>query len=387
MNPGGPGGSGLQTVQGPDGDVIMEHAGGNYDLVSWDPRGVGQTVPRTACFETKAEEDAFWNGSILKAFRLEVRGNFTSQTDLDAFYSKLNESDTLAQRIGEQCVTHSPNTFQYIGTAATVRDMVAMHDVLEGSEKINFWGMSYGTVVGAYFVNMFPDRVGRVILDGVVDPVYWANRPAHEWLGNVFESTEAAFDGFAKECAMRALLIVLSRSKTLPHPAFFEHNQAKRWLQLPDSIDPIDNKLRPRQEPTSDETNLAYAYDYEGIACGDAQDPGDATTKDVFDIVVNVTHRISPTFGPAGVERLSNEADPVTPYLNAKSVADAFGGSAVLIEQAGYGHVSRRMPSNCTISAVQKYLIHNELPNRTISASTKLFVEPLNATSISNTLQ
>ncbi|CAE6466765.1 unnamed protein product [Rhizoctonia solani] len=482
MNPGGPGGSGLQTVQGPDGDVIMEHAGGNYDLVSWDPRGVGQTVPRTACFETKAEEDAFWNGSILKAFRLEVRGNFTSQTDLDAFYSKLNESDTLAQRIGEQCVTHSPNTFQYIGTAATVRDMVAMHDVLEGSEKINFWGMSYGTVVGAYFVNMFPDRVGRVILDGVVDPVYWANRPAHEWLGNVFESTEAAFDGFAKECAnagpshcaiaeqnstassvrqwtldlidsaydygqeigpsaqlnsslIRGLLfsqlyrpqnwttlsqILYEFKVALDNPASLNTTQAKRWLQLPDSIDPIDNKLRPRQEPTSDETNLAYAYDYEGIACGDAQDPGDATTKDVFDIVVNVTHRISPTFGPAGVERLSrplchrwpvraverytgpwnktlsnsilvigNEADPVTPYLNAKSVADAFGGSAVLIEQAGYGHVSRRMPSNCTISAVQKYLIHNELPKQDnfCEISTKLFVEPLNATSISNTLQ
>jgi hypothetical protein len=79
--------------------------------------------------------------------------------------------------------------------------MVAMHDILEGQGKpINFWGMSYGTVIGAYFVNsqskqqstphhgllliiafiVFPDRVGHVIIDGVVDPVLWANRPAHE---------------------------------------------------------------------------------------------------------------------------------------------------------------------------------------------------------------
>ncbi|CAE6440248.1 unnamed protein product [Rhizoctonia solani] len=155
MNPGGPGGSGLETVQGPDGDIIMQHAGGNYDLVSWDPRGVGLTVPRTACFQTKAEELAFWNGSVIhteSGSGPEVRGNFTSQTDLDAFYEKVDEADALLQRIGEQCIAYSPDTFQYVGTAATVRDMVAMHDILEGPDKpINFWGMSYGTVIGAYF--------------------------------------------------------------------------------------------------------------------------------------------------------------------------------------------------------------------------------------------
>ncbi|CAE7071985.1 unnamed protein product, partial [Rhizoctonia solani] len=194
MNPGGPGGSGLTTVQGPDGDIILQSAGGNYDLVSWDPRGVGKTIPRTACFGSIEEEVAFWNESFIVPGP-EVRGDFTSQTVLDDFYAQVNTSDNLLRRIGEQCLAYSPDVFQYVGTAATVRDMVAMHDALEDpDEPINFWGMSYGTVVGMYFINMFPERAGHVVLDGVVDPRSWANRPAHEWLENALESTEDTFN-------------------------------------------------------------------------------------------------------------------------------------------------------------------------------------------------
>jgi hypothetical protein len=62
--------------------------------------------------------------------------------------------DALLDELGQRCIQYSPDTFQYIGTAAAVRDMVAMHDILEGSTKpINFWGLSYGTVIGIYFVN------------------------------------------------------------------------------------------------------------------------------------------------------------------------------------------------------------------------------------------
>ncbi|CUA76350.1 Putative hydrolase Mb2247c [Rhizoctonia solani] len=415
MNPGGPGGSGVGTVQGPDGDIIMQHSGGNYDLVSWDPRAVGKTIPRTACFGSAEEEVAFWNGSFI-ILGPEVKGDFTAQSILDDFYGQVDKSDDLLWRIGEQCATYNPDMFQYVGTAATVRDMVAMHDALEGSGKpINFWGMSYGTVVGMYFVNMFPDRVGQVILDGVVDPRSWANNPAHEWLENALESTEATFNGFAEACAkagpskcfisqqnstaasvrqwtrdlieaaydyrqkvgpsalitsaaIRNLLFaglykpqlwsnmsltLYSLKEALDDPAAANLTQAKRWL--PDSVSPLDDQLKPRAEPSSNQTTLAYAYDYEAVTCSDAADAGDVTTKDVFDFVVKTTHEVSP---------MCNTADPVTPYKNAKWVADTLGCSAVLIEQAGYGHVSRRMPSNCTISAVQKYLVHNELPGQ-----------------------
>jgi hypothetical protein len=66
----------------------------------------------------------------------------------------VDEVDVLLEELGKRCVEFSPDTFQYIGSAAAVRDMVAMHDILEGSEKpIDYWGLSYGTIIGIYFVN------------------------------------------------------------------------------------------------------------------------------------------------------------------------------------------------------------------------------------------
>ncbi|CAE6524346.1 unnamed protein product [Rhizoctonia solani] len=352
MNPGGPGGSGLNDVKGAAGDIILQSIGGNYDLVSWDPRGIGKTIPKTACFGSSEEYDTFWNDSFIPT-GTEVRGDFTSQTVLDDFYVQLNTSDDLIRRIGEQCIAYSPNVFQYVGTAAAVRDMVAIHDALEGPEKpINYWGMSYGTVVGMYFVNMFPDRVGRVVLDSVVDPRLWANRPTYEFLRNTIESTDETFNGFAEACAKagpskcaiaqqnstaasirqwtRDLLDAVYDYKreagasalftsadirneihtklynpqkwsnlssglyavkeTLDNPTAANLTQAKRWLS--ETFSPMGN-LESRAEPNNSSGTPAYGYELEAVSCSDAQD-GDVTTKDVFDAIVNVTQNFSP---------------------------------------------------------------------------------------------
>lgn len=108
----------------------------------WDPRGVGSTVPRADCFKTGTEENSFWEGTIPRA-GLEARGNFTDPIDLEEFYDQVDEVDALLKELGERCVAYSPDTFQYIGSAAAVRDMVAIHDILEGPDKpIDYWGLS-----------------------------------------------------------------------------------------------------------------------------------------------------------------------------------------------------------------------------------------------------
>ncbi|KAG8717827.1 hypothetical protein FRC08_006556 [Ceratobasidium sp. 394] len=198
LNPGGPGGSGVGLILGGNGNTVMETVGGQYDLVSWDPRGVGLSEPQPDCFTTRTEEDAFWNGSIARV-GIEARGDFTDQVDLDAFYAQIPFVDKLLAEFGQRCQEHSPDVLPYVGTTATVRDMVALHDYLEGPDKlVNYWGFSYGTIIGIYFVNMLPDRVGRVVLDGVSDPLYWANKPPHEAV-NV-ESTDEALTGFVSAC-------------------------------------------------------------------------------------------------------------------------------------------------------------------------------------------
>ncbi|CAE6462663.1 unnamed protein product [Rhizoctonia solani] len=159
-NPGGPGGSGVASILDRSADILMTASGGRYDIVS-------------------TEENNFWKDTIA-SLGLEARSNFTNKRDLDAFYSQVDEIDALLKGLRRLCVEYSPDTFKYIGTVAGICNMIAIHEVLEGKDKpVNFWEISYGTVIGSYFVNMFPDRVGQVVLDGVVNPVYWANRPAH----------------------------------------------------------------------------------------------------------------------------------------------------------------------------------------------------------------
>lgn len=125
----------------------------SFTVSGWDPRGVGESRPRADCFATAKDEWTFWNGTIPRA-GLEARVGFAGQDDLDAFYGQVDYVDELLEQLGKRCIDYSPDTFQYIGTAATVRDMVAMHDILEGPDKpVDFWGMSYGTIVGIYFAN------------------------------------------------------------------------------------------------------------------------------------------------------------------------------------------------------------------------------------------
>ncbi|KAH7344213.1 Alpha/Beta hydrolase protein [Rhizoctonia solani] len=448
-NPGGPGGSGVDMILG-DVETISAAAGGQYDILSWDPRGIGQTVPRADCFKTGTEENAFWEGTIPRA-GLEARGNFTDQRDLDAFYEQVDEVDVLLEELGKRCVTYSPDTFQYIGSAAAVRDMVAMHDILEGSSKpIDYWGFSYGTIIGVYFVNMFPDRVGRVVLDGVVDPVVWANKPTHEMLWIIPESTDEAFTGFCDACAAagpsgcalaakgdtgasirqkvrdmidaaydykravgRSAEIGSSDVRSAIFQGMYQPTQwpelAKKgaeiiqFLHNASSTNSTHAKrslpaplldIRRRQTGTNGTTNddPAPDYSFQGVTCADAADPGNVTTKDVFDYLVKVTREVSQMFGPMwgdaslychrwpvrAVERyvgpwnkklsnpilvIGNEADPVTPFISAKNVADALGDSAILIEQDDYGHSSLAMHSACTISALQDYFVNNKLPS------------------------
>ncbi|KAG8721708.1 hypothetical protein FRC09_007499 [Ceratobasidium sp. 395] len=446
VNPGGPGGSGVDMILG-GADDVMSAAGGQYDIVSWDPRGVGKTVPRADCFSSGTEENSFWEETIPRA-GLEARGNFTDQRDLDAFYAQVPEVDKLLAELGERCLAYSPNTFQYIGSAAAVRDMVAMHDILEGPEKpVDYWGLSYGTIIGIYFVNMFPDRVGRVVIDGVLDPVYWANKPAYEMWGVKTESTDEAFTGFVSACAaagpagcalaqkgstadslrqgIRDLLNAAYDYRRSVGPTAEVTSSAirgklylgmytpTRWPQLAQdlaelnaafsnltsstplkarSLQPMDSALRNRQTSNSSSEDPAPDYAFQAVTCGDAMDAGNTTTKDVFDFLVYVTQTVSQMFGPwwgdAGlychqwpvraVERYSgpwnkqlsnsilvigNEADPVTPYISAKRVADALGDSAILVEQDDYGHLSLAMHSSCTTAIIQNYFLHNQLPS------------------------
>ncbi|KAG8955758.1 hypothetical protein FRC03_011092 [Tulasnella sp. 419] len=214
-----------------------------------------------------------------------------------------------------------------------------MSDALEGPNSlINYWGLSYGTAIGAYLVNMFPNRVGRIILDGVMSPVAYSAQPPHlvnyvlsmidavyqysrlgypytseyirsivfsymyeplAWaeLADVFRQLEASLVEF--ETFIRAQGGGVKRSvfKTDFVPHLPTAMNPVLYSNLP-FLTKIKDKTRQAPLTKRQEDSGVETWGYYAVTCGDAIDPGTITTKDVLDEIVKVAQNQSPLFGP-----------------------------------------------------------------------------------------
>jgi pimeloyl-ACP methyl ester carboxylesterase len=149
VNPGGPGGSGVQYAQGA-GSVFRKQLTDRFDIVGFDPRGVGHSDP-IECVGT-SQLDAL----------------IASDPDPDN-QTERNRLDNLIRTMGEGCLRHDPELARHISTVEAARDI----DILRGAlrqPKLYYFGASYGTFLGATYANLFPDHVGRMVLDGAIDP-------------------------------------------------------------------------------------------------------------------------------------------------------------------------------------------------------------------------
>ncbi|KAJ3014441.1 hypothetical protein NUW54_g1306 [Trametes sanguinea] len=422
MNPGGPGVSGLTSLA-TDGAKLMNHSGGVYDIVSWDARGVGPyTYPGDVFCLSDDESTTFWNGSI-ETTGINWLGNFTIQTDLDNFYSQAPIMDAQYRAFGEKC-SQGPNgtNLMYIGTAATVRDLVTLADALQGpGTPIKYWGLSYGTIVGAWFMNMFPDRVGNVILDGVLDATAFDTKQSYQLWRDQVGSAEDVYNAFANACALAGpneCPLARFEGATGADVAVHDHTSASNisLLQLRASI--YGGLYQPQQwaslanelagdiesvlgsNTTSEARRImakratySTSYTEPAVLCGDSVNANSSLSmKNVFDEIVNVTRTVSPSFGafwpipwhrclyrPArAVERyegplntmlanrilvIGNAYDNATPFYEAQDTADILGNQAALVKQNGFGHTSIYQHSTCTANIIQAYLANGTLPS------------------------
>ena len=106
------------------------------------------------------EFEPFWNGTIEET-GINWLGNFTDRTDLSNLYDQAPTIQAKYKELGEKCL-QGPNgtTLQYVGTAASVRDLVGLADAIQGPDSpIFFWGQAYGALMGTWFANsMLLDR-------------------------------------------------------------------------------------------------------------------------------------------------------------------------------------------------------------------------------------
>ncbi|WP_328737418.1 alpha/beta hydrolase [Streptomyces bobili] len=156
FNPGGPGGPG--TVGLPElYEKFPRELRDRYDIVSWDPRGVGESTA-VRCFDS-AQEAAAWHAEV-PTFPVGER----EQRAFAASYADL----------ARRCERDDPELLRHISTADTARDLDLLRRAT-GEERLHYWGISYGTLLGATYANLFPERVGRLVVDGNVDPRAWVN--------------------------------------------------------------------------------------------------------------------------------------------------------------------------------------------------------------------
>jgi pimeloyl-ACP methyl ester carboxylesterase len=149
MNPGGPGGSGVAFLRGaaPAFTALNQR----FDLVSWDPRGVGASRPAVVCL-TDAENEARNAQPFIRPDTL----------DRPAWIDD-------AQRHAAACRERNPGVLPYITTGNVARDLDGLRAAV-GDAKLTYLGYSYGTAIGATYASMFPDHQRALVLDGAVDP-------------------------------------------------------------------------------------------------------------------------------------------------------------------------------------------------------------------------
>nr|WP_107459580.1 alpha/beta hydrolase [Streptomyces colonosanans] len=179
VNPGGPGGSAVGYLQQYAGVGYPAEVRARYDIVAVDPRGVARSEP-IECL-TGRQMDAY------------------TQTDMTPDDKK--ETDQLAdafKRFAKGCGRRSPDLLRHVSTVEAARDMDVLRAAL-GDRRLTYVGASYGTFLGATYAGLFPDRVGRLVLDGAMDPSLSARKISEEQTAGF----ETAFRSFAKDCVRR----------------------------------------------------------------------------------------------------------------------------------------------------------------------------------------
>ena len=198
VNPGGPGAPGTSLVQN-SAYYFSKNLLDHFDIIGWDPRGTGASEPTLDCVDNN-----------------------------DTYFAS-EHSMANTQQFVDACVAKSSEILPYVSTAASARDIDTIRQAL-GETRINYFGFSYGGLLGVHWANMFPSTVRSAVFDGAPDP-----------LANNVERRLAQAKGFESQLAQ--FLDTCMKRKTCPFPKSSE--PAKAFDELVDRVSttPIDSAV------------------------------------------------------------------------------------------------------------------------------------------------
>ena len=221
INPGGPGGSGVDLLLYGFGDYLADNLDGRFDVVGFDPRGVAGSDP-LHCFDSEAELNAFFGSQpIFPYLRSQQRPYFEQY-----------------RRLGPECLDDRQAIARHMSTADVARDLDLLRRAV-GDAKLSYLGFSYGSYLGNTYANLFPKKVRALVIDGVLDPRLWSSG----WqIRSDRVATQEVFDEFLRLCDAAGPQC----------PFFTPGGSAARWKALAASV---------RREPVVLDPTFTYTYD------------------------------------------------------------------------------------------------------------------------------
>jgi pimeloyl-ACP methyl ester carboxylesterase len=398
VNPGGPGGSGIELAAGLTAqvaDTLLQH----FDMIGFDPRGVGLSAPIRCVTDTEKD--------TLTAATLDIRTT-----------AGFAAAKRLAATVAAACDARYGAALPQYNTVNTARDMDLIRQAV-GDDAMNYLGFSYGTELGAQYAHLFPARIRVAVLDGAVDPLLDPIKSFADQL----QGFEGAFDEFTLWCATQSTCRPIGDPRTVVYalmrqaatsPLTTTESGKKRtatgaivltgvlsalytqshWATLADALHDAKSDdprglfdLADQYNQRSSDGSYTNIYDANTtIACNDSPaGPSDAVIRSTAAVWATKY----PMFGLWAAQSLfacqpwqpsrtvppkptaatsarrilviGNLHDPATPYQGAIDLAKTLGNAEVLTWD-GEGHTSYLEGSSCVDDAVDAYLVAGTLP-------------------------
>jgi len=402
INPGGPGGSGIDLVgYAPSifGSDLLE----NYNILGFDPRGVGQSDP-------------------IKCLDAEAMDRYLAASFPEVTEETLPVMQKMSDEFAQACEQNSSEVLGHVDTQSAARDMDLLRAVV-GDSKFNYLGFSYGTQLGATYAGIFPNNVGRMVLDGAID----LRLTQFEQSKQQAVGFENAFRAFLTDClagsqcpvtgtvddAAKQVQSFLTELATNPLPtqdngrvltqslAFYGLAQPlyaqPLWPMLKDGLTQamahrdgtallaLSDSYFNRSADGTYADNQTEAFT--AINCLDSRGDSDFASMQQE---ANEIAQAAPTmgqffaFGEVGCKNwpfeqvkqdfdlsakgappimvIGTTNDPATPYSWAQGLADQLD-SGFLVTHVGEGHTAYGMGSTCIMNTVDEYFVHGTVPS------------------------
>ncbi|AOS62380.1 alpha/beta hydrolase [Actinoalloteichus hymeniacidonis] len=404
LNPGGPGGTGLDQPNFMVSQGVPASVLNSYDLIGMDLRGVGHSAP-VSCGFTNDQE---YYGAI-PPYAVDE--------------AAVAEQAKVAEGIAEQCAANdTEGRLRHISTANMARDLDRIRAAL-GEEKGSFLGYSYGSALGAAYASMFPETTDKVVLDSNIGDTHLdqegLRRYAHgmeetfpdfaEWaaarhdsygLGSTPEEVRDNYFSIAErldetpQAGLNGHLFRLSIFAALYNERSYGQT-AQIWQSLLDPDGQAAGGQAVESVPEADNSELSPTDNtwsvFLAVTCNDVEWPEDVETyqqavaedREEYPLFGAASANISPcafwqepleppveinTDGPANVLVVQNQRDPVTPLRGGELINEKFGDRSRLVSIDGSGHGGYVLGTNpCALNVTTSFLVDGTMPEQDVT--------------------